>query len=267
MTRSCASEILDNERLREGLYILKLHAPWVAETGRPGQFVMLRSRVPGWPYLGRPFSIYDSDGDAVIEIVYKVVGRATSAMAGMAHGDSVDLTGPLGTSFSPAGDSPHVVAVAGGIGLPPLGFYCKRYAGACESMTLVVGAKTAAELLVPVGLMAEGVEIMAYTEDGSRGSRGLATDGLTKKLESAEIARASAFVVACGPREMLGEVRRIAGEAGIACEVSVEEVMACGVGACMSCAVPAASGGYLHACKDGPVISASDIDFERWLRR
>jgi dihydroorotate dehydrogenase electron transfer subunit len=134
-------------------------------------------------------------------------------------------------------------------------------------MTLVVGAATEAELLVPVGLMAEGVDVLTFTEDGSRGGRGLATDGLTKVLDSAGADPSLVRIIACGPRGMLGRVHRIAETAGIACEVSVEEIMACGVGACMSCAVPAVAGGYLHACRDGPVMDASDIDFERWLQR
>jgi dihydroorotate dehydrogenase electron transfer subunit len=186
-------------------------------------------------------------------------------MAEMNRGDKVDIIGPLGTAFSPVDDCRHMIAVAGGIGMPPLGFYLRRHAGVCESMTLVVGAKTAAELLVPVGLMAEGVEILPFTEDGSKGTRGLATDGLAKVLHAAGIDPGAARIAACGPRQMLGEVHRMAETAGIACEVSVEEIMACGVGACMSCAVPAVGGGYLHACKDGPVMKASDIDFQRWL--
>jgi len=265
MTKGLTSEILDNERLRKRFYLMRLIAPPVAETCRPGQFVMLRARSAEWPYLNRPFSIYASDGDSVIELVYEVVGRATSVMAEMAQGDKVEIIGPLGTAFSPVEDSSHMIAVAGGIGMPPLGFFCRRYAGACESMTLVVGAGTGTELLVPVGLMAEGVEVLSFTEDGSKGSRGLATDGLERVLRSFEGDSTRVRIAACGPKPMLGEVNRIANEAGVACEVSVEEIMACGVGACMSCAIPAAAGGYLHACKDGPVMKASDIDFERWL--
>ncbi len=265
MTRGSVCEVLDNEHLRKSFYLLRLSAASVAETCRPGQFVMLRAKAQAWPYLNRPFSIYASDGDCAIEIVYKVVGRATALMAGLNRGDKVDIIGPLGTAFSPVDDCRHVIAVAGGIGVPPVGFYLKRYAGACECMTLVVGAGTGADLLIPVGLMGEGVEILSFTEDGSKGTRGLATDGLTRVLRASDIDPAVVRIAACGPKQMLGEVHRIAETAGIACEVSVEEIMACGVGACMSCAVPAAGGGYLHACKDGPVMKASDIDFERWL--
>jgi dihydroorotate dehydrogenase electron transfer subunit len=263
--KASVCRVLANERLRDRFYLLKVVAPPVAADCRPGQFVMLRSPKAGWPYLNRPFSVYDSDGDSILEIVYKVVGRATAVMSAMTGGDRVDLIGPLGTAFSPVEGISHMIAVAGGTGLPPLGFYCRRYAGSCDRMTLVIGAKTADELLVPVGLMAEGIEILSYTEDGTRGTRGLATDGLAKVLGSIEAVTASAGIAACGPKQMLGEVHRIAESAGAFCEVSVEEIMACGVGACMSCAIPDAGGGYLHACTDGPVLKSSRIDFERWL--
>ena len=265
MTRGSVCKVLGNERLKKGFYLLRLLSPAVAETCRPGQFVMFRAYGEVWPYLSRPFSIYASDGDSVIEVVYKVVGKATTLMAGMAEGDKAHVIGPLGTTFSQAEDFSHVIAVAGGIGMPPLGFYCRRYAGACESMTLVVGARTADELLVPVGLMGEGVDVLSYTEDGSKGKPGLATEGLTEVLESGQVEPSTVRILACGPKRMLGEVHNTAVRAGIACEVSVEEMMACGVGACMACAVPAAAGGYLHACKDGPVMEACDIDFDRWL--
>jgi dihydroorotate dehydrogenase electron transfer subunit len=258
-------EVLENERIRTRFHLMRIDAPSIAGTCRPGQFVMLRSSGAGWPYLNRPFSIYNSDGDRVVEILYKVVGRATRLMADMRKGEKIEVIGPLGTGFSPSDGISHMIAVAGGIGLPPLGFFCRRYAGACDTMTLVIGAATGDELLVPVGLMAEGVEILTYTEDGSKGKRGLATDGLAKAVESLGARPSAAAIAACGPKEMLAEAHRIAKGAGIACEVGVEEVMACGLGACMSCAVPASGGGYLHACKDGPVVSSSKIDFARWL--
>ena len=194
-----------------------------------------------------------------------VVGRATAVMSTMAGGDRVDLIGPLGTTFTPIEGIPHMIAVAGGTGLPPLGFYCRRYAGVCDRVTLVIGAKTEGELLLPVGLMGEGVEILSYTEDGTKGTRGLATDGLAKIVGYMKADAAAAGIAACGPKEMLGEVHRIAESVGASCEVSVEEIMACGVGACMSCAIPASDSGYLHACTDGPVVKSSRIDFERWL--
>ena len=114
--------------------------------------------------------------------------------------------------------------------------------------------------------MVQGVEIRPYTEDGSKGTEGTVTDGLAVALESTG-PHDSTKVIACGPRRMLYEVAEMCRSRGIRCEVSVEEIMACGVGACMTCAVPSAEQGYLHACTDGPVFDSRTIDWTRWIDR
>jgi dihydroorotate dehydrogenase electron transfer subunit len=265
---SCStSAVIGNERLRDGFYLLKLEAPAIAEGCMPGQFVMLKGHVADWPYLRRPFSVYSSDGESCIDLVYKVIGRATGIMSRMQGGDSFDVIGPLGNAFAVKEGMPHAIAVAGGIGIPPVGFFCQKYVGVFDQMILIVGAAVGAELLVPVGLVVEGVELVIYTEDGSKGSKGTACDGLQRTLGKLGADRESVQVVACGPKGMLYEVHRICKERGITCEVSVEEIMACGVGACLACAVPEAGGGYLQACRQGPVLDSASIDWERWLRR
>ncbi len=258
-TRAAVSR---NERIAESFYLMELDVGRMASDSSPGQFVHLRSLTPGWPFLRRPFSIYSSDGEGSIEIVYKVVGKATSLMSGVTPGDTLDVMGPLGTSFAPAASTTRVVAVGGGMGVPPLVFFCRKYADALDEVHLLVGAKTAAEIVVPVGLVVEGVKVTYYTEDGSKGARGLVTEGLRPALDAAGEGRVE--VMACGPRDMLAETAGAARERGLRCRVSVEEVMACGVGACLSCAVPRAGGGYLHACKDGPVLDGDAVDWERW---
>jgi dihydroorotate dehydrogenase electron transfer subunit len=254
--------ILDNERVADSFYLMKLDVGPMASDCSPGEFVHLRSLTADWPFLRRPFSIYSTDGEGTIEIVYKVVGKATALMSDAIPGDVFDVMGPLGEPFAlPAGAS-RVIAVGGGVGIPPLVFFCQRYAGALDEVHLLVGAKTAAEIIVPVSLIVEGVKVTYYTEDGSKGEMGLVTEGLGPALEGLD--QGSAEVIACGPRAMLAEVASIAREGGQNCQVSVEEIMACGMGACLSCAVPRAGGGYFHACKDGPVFDSQAIDWKRW---
>jgi dihydroorotate dehydrogenase electron transfer subunit len=267
MTTALSSKVISNESLMGDFHMLRLDAPAVASACLPGQFVMLNATTPDWPYLKRPFSIYSSDGDNEIEIVYKVVGRATRVMSGMEAGESFDLIGPLGNGFAVKEGIRSVIAVAGGIGLPPAGFYCRKYVGVFDRTTLIVGAASREDLLVPVGLAVEGVELIACTEDGSKGIRGTACDGLSRTLKDRGDESQEMQVIACGPNEMLCEVHRICAARGITCEVGVEEVMACGVGACLACAVPQTGGGYLHACKDGPVLDSSAVDWKRWLSR
>jgi dihydroorotate dehydrogenase electron transfer subunit len=258
------SQIVHAERLASEFFTMRLDAPEIATSCMPGQFILLRGLEADWPYLRRPFSIYMSDSEAVIDIVYKVVGRATAIMSGMSTGTPLDIIGPLGKGFAEDSGCSHLIALAGGIGVPPIAFYCQKFAGLHDGVTLIVGAKARAELLVPTGLMGEGVGIEAYTEDGSKGAKGTVCNGLEKALARLGRDTGSVKVIACGPREMLLEVAAICRDRDVLCEVSVEAMMACGVGACLSCAVPAAGGGYLHACQDGPVFDSGSIDWQRW---
>ncbi len=252
-------EVVANDRISNSFYLLRLAAPSIATQCEPGQFILIRGLVSSWPYLRRPFSVYSSDSEAMIEVVYKVIGRATQAMRGMVEGDRFDAIGPLGTSFSPPRDT--TIVVAGGIGIPPVAYYCQRYADYGGRMILIVAARDRSELLVPVNLLALGIEIITMTEDGSRGEKGTAIDGLQKALEA--VGKPSR-IVACGPVGMLRHIARISRQHSISCEISVEERMGCGIGACLGCAVPASSGGYLHACSDGPVLPAEAVDWGRW---
>lgn len=248
-----------------GFFLLRLQAPEIARDSKPGEFVLLRGQSQGWPYLMRPFSIHSSDGESSIGILYKVVGRATSIMSETPDGSEFDTIGPLGEGFTLRDRFSLTLVLAGGIGIAPLGFYCQTYVEVLERIILIVGAKRRRELLVPVGLSVQGIELRPYTEDGTRGSKGTVIDGFRQLLGEPEAAPESIQVVACGPREMLFAVAGICADRGIACQVSVEEMMACGIGACLSCAVPRSGGGYLHACEAGPVLDATVIDWKRWV--
>jgi dihydroorotate dehydrogenase electron transfer subunit len=261
--RAVRSRIIGSEKLRAGFYLLRLDAPEIARAYTPGQFILLRGLAPDWPYLRRPFSIYRSDQDATIEVVYKVVGRATTVMSGLTEGE-YEVLGPLGKGFALRPGYTRTVALAGGMGLPPVACYCERYVGVLDGVTLVVGAKTAQELLVPVGMLAQGIDLRSYTEDGSKGAKGTVVDGLVRLLGELAGGARAVQVIACGPREMLSEVARVCRDSCVPCDVSVEEMMACGLGACLGCALPRMGGGYLHACQDGPVVDAAMVDWESW---
>jgi dihydroorotate dehydrogenase electron transfer subunit len=262
MKHALRGRIIANEDLRGGFRLLRLEAPEIARDSIPGQFVLLKGLGAEWPYLRRPFSVYATDGETAIEIVYRVVGRATSVMAATATGE-YDLLGPLGNGFAVPAAGLTVIALAGGAGLPPMAFYCQKYAGLLEKVTLVIGARTKQELLVPVGLVAEGVDLRTYTDDGSKGSKGTAIDGFATAL-GPQGDRGRLEVLACGPRDMLAAAAAACAGVGVRCWVSVEEMMACGVGACQGCAVPRLGGGYVHACTDGPVFDAALLDWRRW---
>lgn len=255
-------KLISNERISGSTYLMRIEAPSIACSCAPGQFVLLRGITEGWPYLRRAFSIYSSDGESNIEIIYRVVGRATLLMSKMRRGARLDLIGALGRCFGEPGSETTLIGVAGGIGLPPIAYACSYFARASRATVLVVGARTRDELLFPTNLIAEGIEVLALTDDGSKGIKGSALDGLKKVVESNQ---SKALVVACGPRQMLASIAAYCASRGINCEVSVEQVMGCGIGACRGCAVPSTDGGYLRACKEGPVFDSRQIDWKRWL--
>ncbi len=171
-------------------------------------------------------------------------------MAGMRQGAPVKLLGPLGAGFPAL--QPDSLLVAGGVGLAPLAFLA---ASTEQRRTLVYGARTAKQLVCsPAELGLPNLTVVEATEDGSRGKRGTVTDILPGLLPG------SRALFACGPQRMLAAVKGQALQAGVPAWISLEERMACGIGACLGCAVQT-SGGYRRICRDGPVFPAGEVLF------
>ncbi|HEY6011128.1 MAG TPA: dihydroorotate dehydrogenase electron transfer subunit, partial [Nitrospirota bacterium] len=242
-----------------GYYRLVLKAPEIAKKSRPGQFVMLRVTDTMDPLLARPFGISSLITKSSIEIYYRVVGKGTTLLTRRETGQTVGLLGPLGNGFPMPEKGTTPLLIAGGSGFPPLHFLSVR-AGA--KAHLFVGARDK-ECLPPVSVLKNFRERTAHvhiaTEDGSVGVRGMTTDLLLSFLNTKP--KAAPVLYACGPHAMLAAVGRIAADQGIPCHVSMEERMACGLGACMGCSIPQKAGGYKRACKEGPVFDSRDIDW------
>jgi len=202
--------------------------------------------------LPRPFSIYRADSvTGELDLLIEIKGKGTGLLAKTGTGAALELLGPLGKGFPvpPAGS----LLVAGGAGIAPLAFLA---ASADVPRTLLYCAQTASRLVCPhADLDFPGLSIIEATDDGSRGEMGTAADLLLNRIEGAEA------VFACGPRPMLAAVKEICLQAGIKAWFSLEERMACGIGACLGCAV-ATTGGYKRVCRDGPVFSAEEVIFD-----
>jgi dihydroorotate dehydrogenase electron transfer subunit len=260
LNRLHQATILSHASAGRGFYRLLLKAPEAARASLPGQFVMLRVSDNRDPLLARPFGIASVIGKSSIEIVYRVVGRGTSLLTGVKPGQALSMLGPLGNGFPlpPRGSLP--VLVGGGSGFPPLHFLAQR---AGSSAHFFIGARDK-HCLPPVSILksfrdvTEKVHIA--TDDGSCGFCGMSTDVLNAFLAKRE-KKSHLVIYACGPHAMMAAVGRIAAEHGIPCYVSLEERMACGLGACMGCSIPQMTGGYKRACKEGPVFDARDIDW------
>lgn len=265
-----------NVRLARDTYRLRVACPAIAEPIVPGQFVMVRLAGCDDPLLGRPFALYDTVLDAgrpvSIDVVYLVLGKLTSRLATLVPGQDVEIWGPLGNGFAPA-PAEHLVMVAGGIGQTPFVALARealgqksygRRAAAVSRVTLCYGARTRDYLAGLDDFASAGASVRLSTDDGSEGHHGLVTD-LLRQLLSDERERRGCRVVCCGPEPMMAAVAEMTAEFGVACDVSLETPMACGIGICFSCVarVRDDQGGwdYRRTCVEGPVFNARKIDF------
>ncbi len=258
-------EILSNRELAEGHYLMSMALPAAFPEAAPGQFVLVRAKDRAFPFLGRPLGIYVQEkgkGESRIEILYRVVGRGSGVFALLKKGDRVDILGPLGQGFRPVRGRDRIVLVAGGIGIAPLAplvrrLRQKRPAGA--TLDLYYGARRA-DLLIGLGALRKACStIRIATDDGSRGFKGPVTGLFAGDLKHYPPERT--VIYACGPHAMLKKMSELLERLPIPCQVSVEERMACGVGACLGCVIEAKGAGkpYKRVCKEGPVFDLNEI--------
>lgn len=253
------AEITANEEVASQVFLLTVFEPLIAQAAMPGQFCMIAAMPHGQttdPLLKRPLSIH-SVHDGTLSFLYRRIGHGTTLLSQKKTGESLELIGPLGHGFDLTKD--NYVLVGGGMGIAPMLFAAEDLYAHNKKTMVVLGARKAAELperiLRPFKKASH--ELYLLTEDGSLGEKGLVTAGLSKALQQQKIDA----VLACGPFPMLNAVNCLAEKSGVSCQVSLEAYMACGIGACLGCAVRAREGGYLHVCKDGPVINANSVDW------
>jgi len=253
------ARVAKNQSLSGGYFRLSLAGCHPLGSSRPGQFVMLRGDWERDPLLPRAFSLLSVGSDGEAAILAKTVGRGTALLERAAVGAPISVLGPLGTAF-PA-PSPEFVdlLVGGGVGIPPMYLQAAEAArvGLAHRSEILYGGRRTADLVLLDEMSAFGVGLHLATEDGSTGRHGRITAELESRL--AVHAGKPVRIMACGPNAMLWAVGRIARERGIPCFISVEEQMACGIGVCLGCAVPARSRPFRYVCKDGPVFDAADI--------
>lgn len=256
------AEIVRNEPLTPEIFRLTLTAPQIASRAHPGQFVMVRISPCYDPLLRRPLSIHQTIGNHQVQLLYKVVGKGTRILASLTPGQKINLNGPLGNGFDLTGTQ-AVCLVGGGMGIAPLYFLAKEImrANTPPKCIVLLGARTAAEFgPLPQDFMDLGVtKIYFSTDDGSIGHHGYIAELLHQHLDSHPWT-----VFTCGPHPMMKAVFSQCQKQGWKCQVSLETMMACGIAACLGCAIPRAdlSGPYLHVCKDGPVFKAEEV---AWL--
>lgn len=278
--------VTSNVEVMPGVYLMWLEAPDIASHAQPGQFITVCCEGL---ILRRPFSVHQVSflsspstgedlGEGGIAILFKVVGKGTSGLSKMQAGNKIDVLGPLGKGFDIAADSKNLLLVGGGIGIAPL-IFLAQYAAPQYQVTLIHGASTAAQIYPFPSLRAEAlsiakgqrsnlsplpekVQFIPVTEDGTLGRKGMVTDILPDFLSWAD------QVCACGPLDMYKAMSLtlnpspLKGEgekrSNLRCQVSLEVIMGCGIGACRSCTINTKHG-LKQVCRDGPVFELNDI--------
>ena len=259
-------EVLWNKKLSAAYYKIGLTCSSHYSSAKPGQFVMAGVVGQTDPLLHRPFSIHNlliSNGILHgFELLYKVVGTATASLAQRRPGDRIDIFGPLGSGFIIPPRIKRLFVVAGGVGVAPLLFLVSdlhRRQADLSNCRVFLGGRSKEDLLCRNEFSELGVSVLTTTDDGSAGDQCL----VTHPVEIAMAKTAPELIVACGPMEMLACVVGIAEKHKVPCQVSIETMMACGMGACLGCAVESRieADHYLHACMDGPVFPADMLKF------
>lgn len=249
--------VLANERVCEGVGSLVLDAPRCASTVLPGQFVHLRIGRDTANILRRPFSVYRA-GSGRIEILYQIVGKGTLRLAQKVAGDeSMDVVGPLGQGWRVPEGASHALLVTGGLGAAPLGMLADDLASRGIAAVVAMGAPCGERLVARDHYERVARRVEVATDDGSCGQGGFVTRISARLLASERFD----VVYTCGPEPMQRIVAVQAAEAGVRCQVSLERLMACGIGACLSCVV-ATRDGQKRACVDGPVFDAEEVLFD-----
>jgi dihydroorotate dehydrogenase electron transfer subunit len=253
------AEIVRSEKLAAEIYRFTVKAQDIAAEAKPGQFVMIRVGEGLDPLLRRPFSVHQVIEGGLIQILFKVVGKGTEQLSRLKTGMWLDILGPLGRGFVIGTGQKHCL-VGGGIGIAPLLYLVKGLLKKNEPATIkiLIGARTKDEIdALAHDFGSLGLEVLTATEDGSLGIKGLVTDLMSSMPGSPDM------IYSCGPHPMLRAVAGVCNAKNWQCQMSLEAIMACGLGACLGCTVLRADmQGYVHVCKDGPVFNAEEI---AWL--
>ncbi len=247
--------VIQKNALSKGGFDYTIHCPDVAAIAQAGQFVHI---LVNKHTLRRPISICEVNKQkGTLRMVFEVRGSGTEELSKVNVGENMDILAPLGKGFQLLSSDEKAIVIGGGIGVPPMLETAKHYG---ENATAILGFRDAKAVILEEDFSNIGAKTLIATDDGSRGVKGFVTDILKEELKTNK----PAIIYACGPMAMLKAVANLAKEAGVRCQVSLEERMGCGVGACLVCACKIAvekGETYKHVCKDGPVFEAEEVVF------
>jgi len=250
--------IEDNRKVNEKYYKLIFRSPRLARGVKPGQFLHVQLGQSLDPFLRRPFS-YSRTGGQRVEVLYEILGRGTALLSDFRPGMKLKIMGPLGQGFSLKVKNKKRVLVAGGVGVPPLVFLAEKI----PINYLLIGTKSKAEVLPKRELAGVKAKVLYSTNDGSYGVKGFVTVLLEQIIRKEGAGRL--YIQTCGPTVMMNAVMDMARRYHIPGEASMEENMACGVGACLGCMVKTDKG-WTTSCTEGPVFRFDQLSTGTVLR-
>jgi dihydroorotate dehydrogenase electron transfer subunit len=249
--------VVQVEQLSADNIRLTFDSPEIAAAAQPGQFVMIRTGTGKDPLLRRPFSIHQTTSSGRIQVYFKVVGRGTELLAHLRTDEKISIFGPLGRGFRIIENTP-VCIVGGGLGIAPMLFLAKRIRQMkkdCTEDLIILGGRDRTEVEPLIADFEQiGIRIATATDDGSFGRHGFVTE-----VFSVHDLPERCAVYCCGPEPMMAAMSVLCKKRHYPCQVSVESVMACGMGACLGCNRQTRDGSYAHVCLDGPVFDAEEM--------
>lgn len=253
-------KLVKKEELINGIYRFSVEAPEIANSAKPGQFLEIKVSDTGEPFLRRPISIYNIDKEnGIVEFIFQVKGKGTELLKLKEVGQEIDIMGPLGKGSFNVQEYKSVAIIGGGIGTYPLYELTKQLKGKAN-LNVYLGFRDKSLVSCEKEFEAIGLnKLVVTTDDGSYKEKGFAIDFMKKDIEEHRVD----MIFACGPLPMLRAVREYAIKENIPCQVSLEERMGCGIGACLGCAVKVINGEetrFGHVCKDGPVFDAKNVE-------
>lgn len=253
-------EVFYNKQVAQGIYQMSVHAPRIAASALSGQFVQACvASEPSIQFLRMPFAVFDvNEENGSVDICYQVVGDGTEQLSQVKAGQMVSLVGPIGNGWNPPHDIKRALLACGGVGAPALKMLADKLAADGACVDAVIGSTTGARLAcVPefeVCVQEAAGKVHIATDDGSVGTRGFVNAVTNALLEAHDYD----YVAVCGPPMMERSVVLPALEKGIFTEVSMEKLMACGIGACLGCVVETTHG-LKRCCVDGPVFDGNEV--------
>ena len=259
-------KILTKEEVAPNIYLMKLSAPSVAQEALPGQFIHIKCSIDNYLLLRRPLSIHRIDKEkGEIYILFQVVGEGTKLLAQRKVGDNLGILGPLGNGFNIYPESRKILIIGGGIGVAPLLALAEESITQGKEVQVLIGALKKELVIGEENFRKLGAKVDVATDDGSYKYKGLVTDLLEGMIKEGWLADQ---IFACGPKPMLKKISEIALQANIDCQVSLEERMACGIGACLGCVCKIkikdkkeykVKYEYKRVCVDGPIFEGSEV--------